>query len=134
MRHDQSCYLFVHQTDTWNEALAYCKLFGATLAEVTSSSENTFLKSELKQFGSNAYGYWIGGVDLEVDGEWKWVSSDRVVHFTDWNTGEPNGNRNENCIDMLRITSYTWNDEDCHSRQQYICEQDLDYEPHAVGR
>ena len=32
--------------------------------------------------------YWIGLADEEIEGIWKWVGTDELVSFTDWNPGK----------------------------------------------
>ena len=42
---------------------------------------------------------------------------------TDWRNDQPdNAYGNEACVNLFKKYSYTWNDESCHNRYCFICE------------
>lgn len=63
--------------------------------------------------------YWTGANDLQVEGEWVWLSTGEPVTMDFWAAGEPNGVSNENCME---IVSGQYNDDRCDKPQRYICE------------
>lgn len=68
--------------------------------------------------------FWVGGTDLENEGEWKWINSDTKFHYTGWGRYEPNQERGgveQDCLDLKFKGG--WNDESCTISQRYICEQ-----------
>ena len=66
---------------------------------------------------------WLGGSDLETEGQWKWASTENEVsrdpYF--WKSDQPdNGDREEHCLEMHPYGE--WNDEKCSDRQISVCE------------
>uniref|UniRef100_A0A3P9AVB7 C-type lectin domain-containing protein n=1 Tax=Maylandia zebra TaxID=106582 RepID=A0A3P9AVB7_9CICH len=53
-----------------------------------------------------------------------------------WNSGEPNGGRNENCGEIKTYDSEkSWNDESCSNEKFWICEKRAEcplYKQHTV--
>ncbi|XP_060571831.1 C-type lectin domain family 4 member M-like [Ruditapes philippinarum] len=128
IRHDDMCYHFSHDTETWIDALVTCdKLFGAQLVEIETAKENNYLVNESSVLKAE---FWIGGNDIQVEGEWKWATSGDDVTFTAWGGPPSNSHGNENCIE---INTLVWNDDQCGKQQRYICEKPLNNEQ-IVGR
>ena len=52
-----------------------------------------------------------------------WVDNS-TVDFVNWNSGEPNGNGNENCVHMYATGEKIgkWNDRICSHKFGYICQ------------
>ena len=47
---------------------------------------------------------WIGGSDVDSEGNWKWMTSQILFNYTDWYPGEPNNyGGNEDCLYVLVI-------------------------------
>jgi C-type mannose receptor len=73
--------------------------------------------------------YWVGGNDLQVEGEWKWFTSNEKVTYSTWHPGNPsNSGGNENCMEILDGDGSgpkkpLWNDKVCHAFQRYICQK-----------
>ena len=66
---------------------------------------------------------WIGYNDLKQEGKWTWANPQGgCKKFTNWNGGEPNGGRGENCGMMYRDHGGRWNDIPCHLKMAPICE------------
>lgn len=69
-------------------------------------------------------GYWIGGNDLEVDGQFRWINSGVNFGFTNWARGRPshgNNTENTNCV-AIHYSSHKWIDDDCATLHFYLCE------------
>jgi hypothetical protein len=49
--------------------------------------------------------YWIGLSDQEIEGKFVWSSTNEVSEYTNWRTGEPNGNSesDEDCIHLVLL-------------------------------
>lgn len=71
-----------------------------------------------------ASGFWLGGTDIQNEGDWIWTSSQTVVTFDDWTVDAPN-NRfgNEHCLAIRKLNGFQWNDDDCSSSFRFICEK-----------
>ncbi|KAH3844849.1 perlucin-like [Dreissena polymorpha] len=121
LNHGTSCYHLSHDQEAWINAEALCERFGGYLAEINDVIEDKFLQGWVNNINKQ---YWIGGTDLENEGEWLWVHSRTMLSssYTNWLTGEPNssGGSDENCIDM-RPHMAGWNDEKCWITLNYIC-------------
>merc|ERR1711860_381395 len=64
--HDDSCYHFSHDKETWPDALVVCStVLGGHLVEIDSQVENNFIANNIK-----ADGVWIGLDDLAEEGVW----------------------------------------------------------------
>ena len=64
--------------------------------------------------------FWIGFNDIATEGAFGW-SSGAGVPFTSWNSGEPNNSSNEDCTEF-RIGNNNWNDLNCGTARQFVCE------------
>jgi GH25 family lysozyme M1 (1,4-beta-N-acetylmuramidase)/predicted small integral membrane protein len=112
-------YKLITAAKTWANAKADCLARGGHLVTITSSGENTFVKSLV---GANCA--WIGLTDEQTEGVWKWVTGESVV-YTNWSTYEPNNccggeDYGEMCSDGY------WNDNggprDYNLTRYYVCE------------
>ena len=66
---------------------------------------------------------WIGANDLDVEGQWKWVSDNSIIEYNAWAPGEPNDQENEDC-GHLRDENSEWNDIPCTKKLKYVCKRD----------
>jgi hypothetical protein len=64
---------------------------------------------------------WIG---LVWENEWRWTDDTPI--WTNWNSGEPNGNFKEPC-GMTLTAAGKWNDWLCDNKAGYICRKDYTY-------
>ena len=73
-------------------------------------------------FTLNRPWFWLAGNDIDVEGDWRWVTSGQVVSFNNWMGGRPNNaGGNQHCM------SYThpqgkWSDDFCTYRMTAFCE------------
>ncbi len=74
--------------------------------------------------------FWAGASDQDEEGTWKWVNSNATIDcdqdFCDWNSGEPSGGEQENCLQVFNDYYWDtnhWNDASCDTLTHYICEK-----------
>ena len=104
-----------------HEALSTCKLFGASLAEPMSETENIFLKGMYADSGETFV--WLGGHDLVTEGHWEYATGGEIQEFTDWLPGQPdNVHGGENCLSFWKNH---WDDGPCTAKYRFICQYDL---------
>ena len=75
---------FLTTTDTWTGAQALAVAAGGNLVTINDAEEQAWL---ISTFGSNLP-FWIGLNDIEVEGQFKWVSGQRIT-YTNWLPSEP---------------------------------------------
>eukprot|EP01038_Epipyxis_sp_PR26KG_P013072 gene13072-17521_t len=82
------CYMYVSTLKSWGAAQSNCKSYSANLATVSSSIENTILKS----YGSDL---WIGfntkyytGTSSTHSDQFVWVDGSSIT-YSNWDSGEP---------------------------------------------
>lgn len=118
----------ISYVDSFENADMFCKWLGGHLATITSQEENDAIYEFMKQDGlDNAY---FGFSDIEDEGGWKWIDGTKS-DFTNWHTGEPNGENSKENYAMFyeKYTDGTWNDGDFTFAQRgqpsvFICEWD----------
>ncbi|KAM6306355.1 pulmonary surfactant-associated protein D [Aegotheles albertisi] len=102
--------------DTFDNAKSLCAKAGSTLASPRNEAENTALKDLIRP---SKYAY-IGISDEQTEGNFTYLTGGAVT-YTNWNAGEPNNLKNEDCAVIQ--DSGKWNDVNCsHSRALIICE------------
>ena len=89
-----------------------------------SEEETSFL---IRSFTSDVEIAWIGLTDSDIEGDFRWVTSDEGVVYSNWKTGagEPDGGEVENCVLVEGHGGFEWMDWRCHVRQRAICEQEF---------
>ncbi|XP_033127012.1 CD209 antigen-like protein 2 isoform X2 [Anneissia japonica] len=104
-----SCYIFLSQTKTWEDANSRCKEENATLVTISSAEENNLVSHHTDSCGLRI---WIGLNDIDVEDTWQWLSNE-TSNFSSWGQNEPNNINNENCVELH--CNGKWNDVDCES-------------------
>ncbi|XP_060552956.1 versican core protein-like isoform X2 [Ruditapes philippinarum] len=112
--HGNSCY-FVDQTQrNWDDGKRYCVENGAFLADIKTQEEHLFIAKNVL----NVYWMWIGGNDLDNEGDWRWLDGTQVGNWTNsWGPDQPNGGT-ENC---LAIFNKMWHDFGCAHPLGTLC-------------
>jgi hypothetical protein len=80
--------------DTWTGAEAEAVSMSGHLATVRSSTENEFIFNHFSGLVPSAPRYrwlWIGLNEVEVEGDWKWVSGEPLV-YSNWAADQPDDN------------------------------------------
>ncbi|NXU54453.1 MRC1 protein, partial [Turnix velox] len=102
------------------KARDFCKKNGGDLAVIEGESEKNFLwkYTFYKDWGNNFY----IGLSVSLDRTFRWMDGS-PVNYVAWAPNEPNfANNDENCVVMYAQTG-TWNDLNCGSVEQFICER-----------
>lgn len=92
--------------------------------------ENEFVSSRVSHRNGRRLYFWLGITDEITEGNWlkyfDGIDADQEsVEFTNWNSGEPNNRRNEDCAtgNWRRDTRYVWNDLNCNrARLKHVIE------------
>ncbi len=96
----------------WETARQYCIDHNGYLATITSAEEDAFIYNYLRNtYGAeNAY---FGLTDRENEGVWQWANGE-AVSYTNWGSGEPNGENSEEDYGMYyqAYPNGQWNDGD----------------------
>ena len=115
----------------WHDAFAHCESIGMRLLTTSTKNEvellTKYLNSRVWDTRPDLFFWylWMGANDIDQEGVWVWKTLEgRNFTYVSWGGGEPNGGRDENCLD-LRMTDAVdswWNDSNCNVRRRYICE------------
>uniref|UniRef100_A0A673K9A0 C-type lectin domain-containing protein n=1 Tax=Sinocyclocheilus rhinocerous TaxID=307959 RepID=A0A673K9A0_9TELE len=105
-------YYMSNERKSWTESRQDCKKRRADLIIINNREE---------QVSERYCVFWIGLTDIDVEGQWKWADGITLTSGF-WGTGEPNGQRGENCI-----ASYPsgWYDYPCSNAFKWICEKNF---------
>ncbi|XP_065074019.1 C-type lectin 37Da-like [Ochlerotatus camptorhynchus] len=114
----------------WYKAHEFCITLGMEMVSVHTRQDHNELVKYIERSDkfSNATRFWLGASDLAEEGVYTWVSSGRLVTFTNWAENEPNDvNNTEHCIEIIHNTYvnrlWEWNDIECRQFQAYfVCE------------
>ena len=109
-----NCYKLNQDLLTWEDAAKKCSEIGGHLASVHSDEENNFIF----QTSNNAV-TWLGGNDMSAEGSWIW-SDGSSRSYTNWNSGQPNNNGNQDC-QTIGYYAEKWDDDRCTVKRQSIC-------------
>nr|AJA37897.1 C-type lectin [Littorina littorea] len=125
---ESSCYKYISTATTWQAAKVQCENMGASLVEIDSQAENSFVFKMVNSKGAKEA--WLGLSDLGEEGVFL-LPSGQLPAFTKWHSGEPNDSSNrEDCAEFMpgrSDFSDRWNDAPCGSRNPFVCEQHLLY-------
>nr|CAH7736287.1 unnamed protein product [Callosobruchus chinensis] len=110
-----------------NQVDLFCNYHNMKLVSIQTYEESQNLIAGLLSFleTSENVVFWTSGKKVGSN-NWRWESTGRPVHYTNWAKGEPNNSGGqENCIEVrFNSTAKTleWNDDKCDSTNYFICE------------
>uniref|UniRef100_A0A671NYQ0 C-type lectin domain family 4 member M-like n=1 Tax=Sinocyclocheilus anshuiensis TaxID=1608454 RepID=A0A671NYQ0_9TELE len=106
-----SLYFISSEWTSWTESKRYRMERGAALIITNNREEQVSRGNE----------FWIGLTDSDEEGRWKWVDGSTLTSGF-WGSGEPNGQRGENCV-----VSYPsgWYDYPCNDAFRWICDNKI---------
>ncbi|KAK3105712.1 hypothetical protein FSP39_003972 [Pinctada imbricata] len=111
-------------------ALGTCMAFESSLVSIGNSEENSAISVHLSKLhpidkDRNHSDFWIGGNDIEYEGNFRWISSESDFGFTDWDDGQPDAPKyKQDCVQMQGLKAYKWHDDLCTLHHYFICEQE----------
>ncbi|XP_078323438.1 perlucin-like protein [Crassostrea virginica] len=111
------CYKYVKTERNFFEAEMFCRTQQSSLVEISDAKEEKWIKSIFDKFSSPL---WISGTDLSKKGQWKWLSTELPMKFTNWARGQP-GNGDEHCV----VFTNGWDDYPCSHLEASVCEYSL---------
>ncbi|XP_013404168.1 C-type lectin domain family 4 member D-like isoform X1 [Lingula anatina] len=125
----RSCYKFVREEKTWQQAQNDCRTMGANLVSIKSWEEQKFILDHIaahKDLFPSAHGFHAGATDAAMEGIWQWVSDGSLVQgYLGWdffNPGHQNGGTGQNCLLLYAPRKYLWHDAPCSYKAHSICE------------
>lgn len=114
---------------SWEEARRHCEQKGMRLLTTSTKAEmdavKTYLNSRVSDLPQKTYWHlWMGGSDIDQEGDWTWKATGHNLTYTAWAKDEPNGGDKENCLELklIRYNEVLWIDNKCSIRKRYICE------------
>ncbi|MEK7253475.1 MAG: lectin-like protein, partial [Bacteroidota bacterium] len=116
--HNGHHYFLSTSTVTWANAKIAATNLSGYLATVTTSAENTFLRSTIAAAGISAA--WLGLTDEVTEGTFAWANGE-TFSYTNWETGEPNDSGGEDYGSMYTVTG-KWNDYSSSATNRYVLE------------
>ena len=102
---------------SWPAARYFCQSHGADLAWFDDDLQAQHVAQHLRSRRGKQY--WIGLGDEAEEGKFRWING-ATPRSVPWAHGEPNGGRNENCVDIF-AGSGEWNDERCEKAVWFVC-------------
>ncbi|XP_066982679.1 macrophage mannose receptor 1-like isoform X2 [Macrobrachium rosenbergii] len=127
LMNEDRCYYLSDVEKTWQDAREYCQDNQADLISVNSWTEQDFVHTNIDT------GILIGYSDEMDEGVWVW--NDRSTGgIVNWDTGEPNGQKTQNC-GLMYATNGKWDDWYCDKARNFGCEMpasDTPLEPTAT--
>ena len=115
-----SCYLAItHVSKNYRDAEEACRKAHGYLAEIQTSEENSFVA------GLTSHGnVWIGYNDRSLEGNWIWTNTGKDGSYTNWKSGEPNNDGDQDCAHLWSgQNNPLWDDIQCHHNQWFVCEK-----------
>ena len=103
--------------DTWQNSEAQAAGLGGHLVTINDQAEQDWVFSTFGSFGGTNRSIWIGLREVEVEGNYQWVSGEPLA-YTDWAPGEPSNacGGQEAYVQMVKtdngwgVTPGQWND------------------------
>ncbi|XP_069768302.1 C-type lectin domain family 4 member A-like isoform X2 [Narcine bancroftii] len=117
----RNCYLFVNESQSWEESRKHCKEQGGHLAVVSSEKVQMFLANH-----SGGLPRWIGLTDLLTEGTWVWMDGtpviDSSVFWARRQPDDPLAGSLDSGQDCGLLRGRRWFDEDCSRSFPSVCE------------
>lgn len=155
---DHHAYEIVSEPMSWSDAKEYASAKSGNLVKIETFQEQIFLRSLMKDTattaadGGGAKYFWLGGSDVQIEGNWKWTDGSEInaptITTNDlWGKGkgfeaglsEPdNFMDNQHCLAMSLETwpagatnseafgsAGQWNDISCSNKLNFVIEYDI---------
>ncbi|XP_047741225.1 type-2 ice-structuring protein-like [Hyalella azteca] len=122
------CVHVIQAGSTWAAARTLCGLLGGDLIILDDCHQYRKVYLYLTEKGYKPVTFWIGGSDLAVEGQWRWIDgSPMAMGVPYWgNTGagapEPNNPGVENCMELSSAWMYRFSNTLCNNTRRVVCE------------
>jgi len=127
------CFAFLDEVRRdWAEGRALCQQVGGDLARVDDADTFREIYKYIKEFGLTG-NMWLGGTDVESEGDWLWTQGDRVERgMPFWGLSHsvlgyhqnPDKNKEFNCLIMKEDIFYYWDADSCYNKNAVLCRVD----------
>uniref|UniRef100_A0A3B5PZ15 CD209 antigen-like protein E n=2 Tax=Xiphophorus maculatus TaxID=8083 RepID=A0A3B5PZ15_XIPMA len=130
------CYYFSSNNaglKSWQKAREFCQIYGADLPVIDTKDKEKKIVNYLLNHGQDPSetksAFWFGLRDSNEEGAWQWLDGTPLVEGY-WNVGQPDDYHTEDCAAVYPNENFfrAWNDLECGSRQNWICEKAPTYE------
>ena len=101
----------------WENTKKRCESENATLAVIETAEENQYLKDFIAGLTGDMNiwnGFWIAGVEVGGEGQWRWYPDNSEIQYNDFQPGEIASSTQQNCLIMWRGFEFKWADYVCH--------------------
>ncbi|XP_069133136.1 perlucin-like protein [Argopecten irradians] len=118
------CYFFSTDKQSWYQAAFTCAAKGGTLVAFNTRAEMYWVKNYAKRRCNTDW--WLGGNDIRNERSWVWQAYNTPVNrdCVDWDRGQPdNAGGNQDCMLLWARRDFRWDDQNCASLKNYICEK-----------
>lgn len=110
---------FCFQRLTRDDAASDCISRGGHLATIVSAEQAATI-ADASAFAFATISRWIGATDRDDEDVFVWADGAPVT-FTYWNPGEPNNDKDEDCVSSVPWVGGRWNDVRCDELLPYYC-------------
>ncbi len=128
---DNRRYLFCAIASTFAVAQTRCTTEQFRLWRADDQAENTYVRTTATA-AVGSVSLWLGASDTAAEGAWRWPDGAQFWQggsggtaigglYENWNSGEPNNDNNEDCAELR--TDSSWNDRECGTALQFVCER-----------
>ncbi|XP_063608254.1 C-type lectin lectoxin-Enh6-like isoform X1 [Penaeus indicus] len=125
----ETCLYLAKETYvTWEAARVYCQGLEGDLAVFRDANAFADALNYAKGSGlQNPAHIWVGGSDILLEGEWKWISGEDMPRGTPFWGGynyvrEPAGGLRENCANLFSGDGFLIHDVSCTSKYIPLCQ------------
>ncbi|XP_048241784.1 snaclec subunit B-like [Haliotis rufescens] len=116
------CYKVHTEGQNWNDARDVCHSENAELVTLETAAKKNAIES-LFLAGDEDNGWFLGGVDYNGIGSWRWVSDNSSISWAPDIEDD-----NAHCLEIIfrdEPGGLVYEEEDCDSEQSFICEKAL---------
>ncbi|KAJ8033089.1 C-type mannose receptor 2 [Holothuria leucospilota] len=121
-QYENRCLSFLNDTprDQPSSKTACLTDLSGKLVEIKSPNMQDFIETIVYENNFDLANWWIG-LEEGFNRTWSWVDGERITEFF-WGVNEPS-TPSENCLDILSVLDYKWNDDDCSfTDRDHICQ------------
>ena len=111
-------FFLVYEALSWENARLKCIDMGGDLASIGNKTDQELVKISFASANPDWW-WWVGYNDKETEGNFVW-SDGTQTSVVGWETGEPNGGSNENCV-FIRLGTMSFFDFTCENTLFFIC-------------